>query len=361
MQKEKLARWTYFLIFLLLILLCGYMLMKLYPIYRPVVLALKNVLIPFLLAALITYLLHPVVEALHKKGLPRFIAILIIYLLFFGGTGWALVAGIPHVIQQLKSLMSNIPEIARLYKSVLIEVDHHTSRLPYAMHTKIDGAISNMEIKAQSALAGAILAVRTLLDYFFVFLVTPFLVFYFLNDFEKMRRGLWYITPKRWRREGGSLLHDIDVSLGGYIRGQVLVGAILGAAAATALWIIDMPYPILLGLFIAVTDVIPYFGPIIGAIPVLFLAFTVSWKMVWIAAAIMLLLQFIEGNILGPLIVGRNVHIHPAFIIFALLLGGELGGIIGMIAAVPVLAVAKVVILHIRDFRSHHQTVDKLK
>nr|WP_240515398.1 AI-2E family transporter [Fictibacillus aquaticus] len=360
MQKEKMLRWMYTLLFLLLLFLCGFMVMKVFPLFSSLLTALKNVLIPFVLAALITYLLHPVVEWLHNKGLPRFLAILIIYVLFFGGTGWALVKGIPHVLAQLKQLMKNLPGIAGLYKNMLMEVDHHTSRLPYAMHERIDDTISNMENKAQESLAGAILSVRHLVDYFFVFLVTPFLVFYFLNDIEKIKKGLWYITPKRWRGEGGSLLHDINLSLGGYIRGQVLVGVILGAAATIALWIMGMPYPVLLGLFIAVTDVIPYFGPIIGAVPVLFLAFTVSWKMLWIAAAIMLVLQFIEGNILGPLIVGKNVHIHPALIIFALLLGGELGGIVGMITAVPLLAVAKVILLHIRDYRSH-QTVDKLK
>jgi predicted PurR-regulated permease PerM len=358
MTKDNRMRWVIRLSLLLLLFLCLYLLLKLHPLYDPFLNALKGVFLPFFLAALITYLLHPVVEFVHEKGLPRFVAILLIYFLFFGGTGYAIVKGFPYFVVQMKELMLNVPELAEEYKSLLYTVDRQTSSLPYSIHSKIEEYIGSMELKAQDTLSAAIFSVRKIVDYFFVIIVVPFLVFYFLNDFEKIKNACWYITPRKFRHEGKHLVEDIDQSLGGYIRGQLFVGAILGVAAMIALWMVGMPYPILLGIVIAVTDIIPYFGPILGAIPVILIALTISWKMVWITVGIMLVLQFIEGNILGPFIVGKNLHIHPVFIIFSLLLGSELAGVPGMILAVPVFAVIKVIVIHIREHRLSHP-IDK--
>lgn len=332
--------------------------MKLYPLYEPLWSALKGVFLPFFLSALITYLLHPLVEYVHDKGLPRFVAILSIYFLFFGGLGYAAVKGFPYFIVQMKQLLENVPALAADYKELLYKVDKGTSALPYSVHSKIENYIVKMETNAQNILTNAIFSFKKIVDYFFVIVVVPFLVFYFLNDFEKLKKAAWYITPRRYRNEGVHLVKDIDQSLGGYIRGQLFVGAILGAAAMIALWLVGMPYPILLGLVIAITDIIPYFGPILGAIPVVLIALTISWKMVWVTVGIMLVLQFIEGNILGPFIVGRNLHIHPVFIIFSLLLGGELAGVPGMILAVPIFSVIKVIVIHIREHRLRHP-IDK--
>ncbi|MBY6035366.1 AI-2E family transporter [Fictibacillus nanhaiensis] len=358
MTKDNRMRWVYRLSLLLLLFLCLYLLMKLNPLYAPLLKALRGVFLPFFLAALITYLLHPVVEYVHNKGVPRFVAILSIYFLFFGGLGFAAVKGFPYFVVQLKELLENVPLLAKDYKEILYKIDKSMSVLPHSVHSKIEQYILKTETNAQNILTNAIFSLKKIVDYFFVIIVVPFLVFYFLNDFEKMKKACWYLTPRRFREEGKHLLEDIDSSLGGYIRGQLFVGAILGAAAMISLWIVGMPYPILLGIVIAITDIIPYFGPILGAIPVILIALTISWKMVWITVGIMLVLQFIEGNILGPFIVGRNLHIHPVFIIFSLLLGGELAGVPGMILAVPVFSVIKVIVMHIREHRLRH-SIDK--
>jgi predicted PurR-regulated permease PerM len=115
------------------------------------------------------------------------------------------------------------------------------------------------------------------------------------------------------------------------------------------LWLVGMDYPLLLGCIIGVTNIIPYFGPVIGAIPAVILAVTVSLKMVLIVAAIIFLLQFLEGNILSPMIVGKSLHMHPLVIMFALFFGGEIAGVIGLIIAVPLLAVLKVALLHWKE------------
>lgn len=351
MQREKYMKWIFRLSLLILLFLCGWLFLKLAPIWMPLLIVIKAVFIPFFIAVFITYLLHPLVEKLHKMGAPRSLAILFIYVLFFGGIGYGVYKGIPYMVLQLRELVSNIPTITATYRSWLLEVDHHTSSLPRSVHLRIEDYIHSTELYLQKGAANIIGSIKKIVDYFFVLIIIPFLVFYFLKDIEGIKRACWYLTPRKWRKEGIHLLADIDRSLGGYIRGQVFVGSLLGAAAMLALWLAGMPYPILLGIIIAITDVIPYFGPILGAVPVLFIAFTISGKMVLIVGGIMLALQFVEGNILGPLIVGKSLHIHPALIILALLAGGEIGGILGLILAVPIFAIIKVIVVHIRDHR----------
>jgi predicted PurR-regulated permease PerM len=180
--------------------------------------------------------------------------------------------------------------------------------------------------------------------------VIPFIAFYFLKDLDSVKKAAWYMTPKKWRKNAAAFLSAVNVSLGGYIRGQLLVCFILGIISSLLLWLIGLDYPIMLGTIIAFTNIIPYFGAFIGAVPVLAIALMSSVKQALFAMGIMLLLQFLEGNILSPYIVGKSINIHPLFIIAALIIGGEAGGIIGMLIAVPLLAVLKIAVIHTRDY-----------
>jgi predicted PurR-regulated permease PerM len=175
-----------------------------------------------------------------------------------------------------------------------------------------------------------------------------------LKDYEMIKKSVWYLTPRRYRKSGIRFLRDIDQSLGNYIRGQLLVCLLIGMIATIGFWIMKMKYPLLLGTIIGVTNIIPYFGPIIGAVPAILIAVTISGKMVIYVGVLIFTLQFIEGNLLSPLIVGKSLHMHPVFIMFALLAGGEMGGIVGLILAVPMLAIIKVTLLHAKVHFTKH-------
>lgn len=153
---------------------------------------------------------------------------------------------------------------------------------------------------------------------------------------------------------GQRFLLDVDDSLGDYIRGQLLVCLILGAVAGITFWIFGLPYPLILGLISGITNVIPYFGPFIGAVPALLIAMTISVKAVLVVVITVFVLQFLEGNVLSPFIVGRSLKMHPVVIMLALLAGGELAGIVGMILAVPAAAVLKVMMIHFLRMRTEH-------
>lgn len=342
-------KWFYRIGFFLLLFAMIFIFLKLQQIWLPVVKLLTTAFIPFIIAAFITYLLHPTIERLHEAGLHRGFAVLIIYLLFFGGLGYGLYKGIPAIIAQLKDLSENIPSFTAQYMDMVDEIQDRTSAWPNGMREKIDSGIVGMEQKLDQYLTRILSGFVHLLNSVVIFAIIPFIAFYMLKDYHLLKKAAWYLTPRRWRKQGLLFMRDVDSSLGKYIRGQLLVCVIIGAISAILFWVTDMRYPLLLGFIIGITNVIPYFGPIFGAIPAVIIAATISIKMVIISLVIIFILQFLEGNILSPFIVGKSLHMHPLFIMLALLIGGEIGGVLGLIIAVPILSVMKVAIIHAKN------------
>ncbi|MDR6747155.1 MULTISPECIES: AI-2E family transporter [Bacillus] len=329
----------------LLVLASLLILLQLDELWMPIFLLLKAVLIPLLIAIFISYLLYPIVEKLHAGGLPRTVSLLLIYVLFFGGIGLAVYKGAPVMIKQLNELSEQIPVLAETYNGALSHIHHHTNHWPDGLHDRLDRLIVQSETYAANGAERMILSCKVLLDYALVAALIPFLVFYMVKDMNTMKRAAWYLTPPSFRKRGHAFVKAVDESLGNYIRGQLLVCSLIGGAAAIVLWLFHIPYPLVLGMLIGATNVIPYFGPIIGAVPAVFIAFTISVKSVMIVLITVAVLQFLESNVLSPIIVGRSLHMHPVVIMLVLLAGGELFGLIGMILAVPTAAIIRVIIV----------------
>ncbi|HHY72907.1 MAG TPA: AI-2E family transporter [Bacillus bacterium] len=344
---------------LLIIFLCFFVFLKLTPIWKPIFQIILTILLPLFISGFITYLLLPVVEGLHKRGAPRTVAILSIYFLFFGGLGFGLYKLFPQIIKQVKDLSENLPYLVNTYRGWLEEIDFRTEHFPNEIHARIEQGLSGIENTVNQLITSFLEFVKDLVNSLVLFALVPFIVFYMLKDFNIFKKAVWYITPRKWRRPGIELLKDIDESLGNYLRGQLFVCVIIAVVAAIAFWITGMSYPLLFATIVGITNFIPYFGPIIGAVPAVIVASTISMKMVIIVAVIILCLQFIEGNILSPLIVGKSVQMHPVVIILALLVGEEVAGIVGLILAVPILAIFRVVVTHLKlNFEKQIQMAD---
>ena len=303
-----------------------------------------------MIAAFITYLLHPIVERIHEGGLHRGLAVGIIYVVFFGGIGIAIYKGLPEMIKQLKDLSESVPELANQYMGFIDMIQKKTEAWPDGIQERVNDSIVAIEQKLALLLEKIINMIIEIISSIFTIVLIPFISFYMLKDFAAIKKVVWYLTPRKWRKVGAHFLRDVDKSLGSYIRGQIFVCIVIGALSTILFWIFHMKYPLLLGLIIGITNIIPYFGPVIGAIPALIIASALSVKMMIITVCIILGMQFLEGNILSPLIVGKSLHMHPLVIMLALLLGEELGGILGLILSIPILAIFKVGFVHIRKY-----------
>ncbi|WP_096440423.1 AI-2E family transporter [Alteribacter populi] len=307
-----------------------------------------RILLPFFIAIFITYLLHPAVDWLDRKGICRPYSILLIFGLFLAGFSLVILKATPYLIEEGKDFIEQLPMIADTYRGWMGTFHAQTEWLPDSFQAKVDMWLERGEAYIADAFIRLVEFLKTILDLIFLVIAIPFIVFYLLKDINLINKVVWYFTPSRWRSGGRLLLSEVDESLGNYIRGQIIVCVAIGIFAFIGFWLIELPYASLIAVFFGVTNVIPYFGPIVGSIPVLLIALTEGTNVFVLALSIIFILQFLEGNIFAPLIVGKSLHMHPVLIIFALVVGGELAGIIGLIFAVPLLAILKVFIIHFR-------------
>lgn len=125
------------------------------------------------------------------------------------------------------------------------------------------------------------------------------------------------------------ILTAIDKSLGSYLRGQITISSIVALITFLMYYTFELKYALLLAIIMGLMNVIPYFGPIIGSVPAILIALTTSWHLALIILITNIMIQIIENTFLSPYIMGKSVQIHPVFIIFLLMIGAELGGLLG--------------------------------
>ncbi|GED70958.1 UPF0118 membrane protein YrrI [Brevibacillus reuszeri] len=331
-------------VWLIIVLVIGNLLWLLRPVVAQVFLFLEEVIVPVLVGLVIAYLLHPIVQMLEKRRMPRLMAVLLIYGSFVLVITIAVINAIPIFTTQLVELSDDLPRLTEWYYKWMSEWEAHKYFLPDSISHGVDRVIIQSQEGMSHTVTKLVNNARNSLGKVLAFAVVPFIAFYFLKDMKELHQAGMLIVPRAYRKQVLVVLRDINESLGNYIHGQMMVALIVGVFAYIGYWWIGMPYPFVLAAFVCLTNIIPYIGPLIGAAPAVVVALTISTKTLLLVIAVNLIIQIVEGNILSPNIVGRSLHLHPLLIIMALLAGEAIGGIIGLIVAVPVLAVCKVIL-----------------
>ncbi|MFS0554471.1 AI-2E family transporter [Brevibacillus sp. 179-C9.3 HS] len=334
-------------VWLIALLVIGNLLWLLRPVLSQFFSLMKEVLVPVILGLVIAYLLHPIVQLLERRRVPRLMAVLLIYGSFVLVITIAIINAIPVFTKQLVELADDIPRLMDWYYTWMSEWEARKYFLPDSISKGVDRVIIQSNEGMSHSVAKIVDNARHSMGKLFAFAIVPFIAFYFLKDMKQLHETGMSIVPKAYRKQVLIVLRDINESLGKYIHGQMIVALIVGAFAYMGYKLIGMPYPFVLAAFVCLTNIIPYIGPLIGAAPAVVIAITISTKTLLLVVVVNLIIQIVEGNILSPNIVGRSLHLHPLLIILALLVGETLGGIIGLIVAVPILAVCKVIISRI--------------
>ena len=180
--------------------------------------------------------------------------------------------------------------------------------------------------------------------------IIPIVTYYFLVDGELIFNKLLLILPTEKRIIAKNVITHIDKVLSRYIISQLLLSVIIGVLTTVALLILNVKFAIVLGIFNGIFNIVPYFGPIIGGIPAVFVALMESPNKALWTAFVVFIIQQIEGNILSPKITGDSTNMHPIIIIILLLIGEKVGGFIGMIIIVPIAVIIKVIYEDINDY-----------
>ncbi|MFD1677746.1 AI-2E family transporter [Alicyclobacillus fodiniaquatilis] len=340
----------------LLTLVCVYLIGQLRGFFDDIWSVLSAVIYPFIAALIISYVLQPVVELLVRRRLPRSAAILLIYFTFVLIIVIAVLNAVPIVTRQVTQLTQNMPYLIAQVNHWIEMVNSRKQYLPDAVRLGVEHALNESEQKLTGSFSNVFTFITNAVNVIFIACVVPFLVFYMLKDAKAIGRTVIQLTPSRRRHQVRALLISVDRTLGSYIRGQFLVMLAIGILAFVGYLIVGMPYSLLLALFLAIADIVPYLGPFIGAAPAVLLAFSVSPVMVIKVLIVNVIVQQCEGNLISPQIMGRTLKLHPMAIVAALLIGGELGGLLGLIVAVPLLAVIKVVWMNLYGERYRKKT-----
>ena len=307
----------------------------------------RAVAIILLAAVFFAYLVYPAVQ-LFQRRLPRWLAIALVYVslaLVVGGIGSFLV---PRIVHESQMLARDFPGLVNQAQQGVLNANTFVmASVPLAARETAAKTIT--EIASASAKAGSMLAGQALTILLNVaslataVVIVPIVAFYILLDSERIGAGFLRLFPSSSRATVAATFRDIDRVLAGFVRGQIIVGAIVAVLITTMLLILHIRYALLIGVFVGVVDLIPYVGAVAGAIPaVLIAAFTHGLVWALIVAAAFVVVYQLEGHIIAPNIVGQRVGLTPLMVIIAVLTGAELGGIGGMFLAVPTAGILRV-------------------
>jgi predicted PurR-regulated permease PerM len=324
-----------------------FLLVKLSPHLVWIWTAAKAVLTPLVISVIIAYLLNPIVAFLHQRKVPRGVAVVVIYTFFSLFIIVMLMNIVPAFISQSKDLTEHLPGLFQTYETWLNELHTHKHDLPDGLRKGIDQFLLRGEERTSRFFTNLLDGATGMFEKLVQLFVLPFLIFYLLKDMSLLQRSCLLFVPRKQRKIFTRLFQDIDVALGSYIRGQLWVCLLVGILAYIGYLIIGLPYALLLSLFVFVTNIIPYIGPLIGAAPAALVAATISWKVTALVLGVNFMIQILEGNIISPMIMGKSLHLHPLAVILALLLGEEMGGLAGLIFAVPIFAILRVIWQHL--------------
>lgn len=312
----------------------------------------------FLIAVIIASALGPMVAYFARRRFPRPLAVLLILAALTGLLALLGLLVVPVVLEQAQAFASNLPTYNTMFQSWLDRVmafqsRYHllpeTSRLSTQVSTWLSQRITGW---VQTGLAYTMSALNVVLNAFVVLLMG----LYLLLGGHELKQGVLRLAPAKHRDLIAAQFDPIADRLGAYVRGLLTSMTALAVLLAIGLSLIGLPYAWLIAIIAGLLDIVPYLGSLTGIVLASLIALTVSWKLVLLVWLVFALCNFLQGNVLGPIIFSRAVDVPPLLVLIALLVGSQLLGLLGAILAVPVIAVLMLLIQNLYVPRMDRQT-----
>ncbi|HET9851917.1 MAG TPA: AI-2E family transporter [Candidatus Limnocylindrales bacterium] len=308
----------------------------------------REVLLLVFIAVLLGAALEPVVATIRSRtGIGRGLSILIVYAVFLAAVVVTAVFLVPAAVVQLGAALSRLPGFLDQLKASASELR------PQALAEGIGSLIDAVKAPFQPGPPpdpDAILEVSLVVGQVGAALITLLaLVFFWLTERSRLQRYALAFLPMERRAGIRDAWNEVESRLGLWVRGQLILMGTIGVATGIAYSVIGLPAALLLALIAAITEVIPIVGPLIGAVPALLVATTMGTETVIVTLGIYFLLHLVEGNVLVPLVMRNSVGLSPFLVLLSLLVGGTVGGILGAVVAVPLVAGITVVLERLQD------------
>jgi predicted PurR-regulated permease PerM len=338
--------------------------------------ATGSLLAPFVLALGLAYLLHPLVVRMERPWvparfrrdggprLPRSAAVVLLALPALALVLLAAFVGVPALADQVSAFIRGIPALLERGTQWVMGLEGELARrdLPLVdeqallrrlQEIRPDDVVAYLEAqrdvlakRAWSAVLGVGRGGGALVNVLGYVFLTPILVFYLLRDWEALLGRLADLVPLRQRKAVVAFAAEYDRLLYSYVRGQLLEAAVVGVLTWLGLWLVGFPYAFLLGVVAGVFNLVPYLGLVVTAVPGIAIALFTDDVLASLLklGVVFVVVQVLDGSVLGPRIVGGSVGLHPVWVILALALAGALFGFVGLLVAVPMAVLVKMLL-----------------
>ncbi|MBF2397746.1 AI-2E family transporter [Listeria marthii] len=341
------------LLIFLLVALDIYVLTKISFIFDPIMVILKTVAAPIILAGISYYLFNPIIDWLEKHKWKRGWAIALLYLVIIGLIILLFSFVIPAVKDQIVSLFKSFPGYWDQITQKFDEFSRSSlfDQIKDKLNTNMSDIMKTVSTKGTSVINSAISSigsiVGTVTEVILAIVTTPLVLFYLLKDGKKLPDFLLKMLPVNGRAHTRQVLGEANHQISSYIRGQIIVSLCIGILLFIGYLIIGLPYALTLAIIAACTSIVPYLGPAIAITPAIIIAIVTSpWLLIKLII-VWCVVQLLEGKFISPQVMGKTLKVHPITILFVILVAGNLFGILGVIFAVPGYAVLKVIVTHV--------------
>ncbi len=314
--------------------------------------AIGDVMLPFVAGMAIAYFLDPVADKLEDWGLPRVWAVIIIFVGFILFWAAAIAMLIPFLDEQFTILAKGAPDfVAQIISFVDARTDGAVSAFLSGEGSASEGPaatlIKSFEQGLSGLIDGAVSGGIALFNIISLLLITPIVSFYLLLDWDRMVATIDSWLPRDHRQVIAGLAGEIDARMAGFVRGTVIVCTVLSIFYASSLMLLGLQFGFFVGIIAGSLSFVPFVGFIVGFLLSGVLAlvqYGPDVLHIGLVVGVFLIGQVVEGNFLTPRFVGRNVELHPVWVMFALLAFGALFGFVGILLAIPLAAVSGVLV-----------------
>ncbi len=308
-----------------------------------------SILTPLFIGIVIAWLFDPLVTKLKEKGVSRLLGAILIYVLLLFVVVIVISALIPVLSSQITDFANMLPNVL---DSINGFIDGILDKFGNVANFDVEGIKTDIMTNIQSFGTNLTSSLPSLTVDFITSIVSGIgtiligviIGFYLLVSFDSVDEIIEGLLPKKVRPAITGVLDRINNSLRKYVQGTLMLALLVFVLSSIGFFISGLKAPLLFGLFCGLTDVIPYLGPYIGGIPAVIVGFSQSPVIGIVTLVAIFIIQFIEGNLLQPLIMSKQLKIHPVTIMIGLLVFGHFFGVIGMVLATPIIATLKILI-----------------
>ena len=334
----------YILLIVILLGIAIYLYTEISYIFTPINTIISSIITPIIVAYVFYYMLNPLVNFFSKK-ISRFSASLLAILVGIITVLIVIIGVVPIIVEQTQNLITALPRYIEIVKGYLEEYSDNAYVQVVVEYVNTNLNVSKISQRlisiATSIAQGVVSSISSTAS---VLITMPFVLFFLLKDASQFNKFVISLLPKKFEKSVAETIDEIDDKVGSYIQGQMLVSLCIGIMLFIGYNVIGLHYAFSLATIAAFLSIVPYLGPAIAITPAMLVAASTSWVMVVKMLVVWGIVQFLEGNIISPNIMGRSMNMHPLTVIFVILIGVNISGVVGAILGIPVYSILKVLI-----------------